>query len=98
LRDLFNQWLGTASPDQQASAWHDILQVWADEVFSIGTVGGVLQPVVVSDKLRNVPDKGVYNWDPGAFFGIYKPDHFWLATEPGAKSAAADAASPVATP
>ncbi len=98
LRDLFNQWLGTASPDQQASAWHDILQIWADEVFSIGTVGGVLQPVVVSNRLRNIPEKGIYNWDPGAFFGIYKPDHFWFETEPGAKSAAAGGTLPVATP
>jgi peptide/nickel transport system substrate-binding protein len=38
-----------------------------------------------------VPDKGIYNWDPGAFFGIYRPDHFWLDTEPRAKSASAGA-------
>ena len=98
LRDHFNQWLGTASPDQQAATWHQMLQIWADEVFSIGTVGGVLQPVVVNDKLRNVPDKGIYNWDPGAFFGIYKPDHFWFDTEPRAKSASADAQPAAATP
>ena len=55
-----------------------MLQIWADEVFSIGTVAGVLQPVVVSDRLRNIPEKGIYNWDPGAFFGIYKPDQFWF--------------------
>ncbi|HXC90065.1 MAG TPA: ABC transporter substrate-binding protein [Stellaceae bacterium] len=98
LRDLFNQWLGTASPDDQAAAWHQILQIWADEVFSIGTVGGVLQPVVVSDKLRNIPEKGIYNWDPGAFFGIYKPDQFWLEPEAGAKSAAAGTGPAAATP
>jgi peptide/nickel transport system substrate-binding protein len=87
LRDLYGQWLGTASKDQQTDIWHQILKIWADEVFSIGTVGGVLQPVVVSDKLQNVPKNGIYNWDPGAFFGIYKPDHFWLETGPPAKSA-----------
>jgi peptide/nickel transport system substrate-binding protein len=38
-----------------------------------------MQPVVVSNKLRNVPTEGIYNWDPGAFFGIYHPDTFWLA-------------------
>ena len=97
LGDLFGQWLATASEDRQVAIWHQILQVWADEVFSIGTVGGVLQPVVVSDYLRNVPKEGIYNWDPGAYFGIYKPDHFWLDREPGVKSAAADA-GPAANP
>ncbi|MGA8759655.1 MAG: ABC transporter substrate-binding protein [Stellaceae bacterium] len=89
LRELFGQWLGTASKETQTTIWHQMLQIWADEVFTIGTVGGVLQPVVVNDKLRNVPDKGIYNWDPGAFFGIYKPDHFWFDTESGTKSASA---------
>ena len=28
-------------------------------------------------ELRNVPVEGVYNWDPGAHFGIYQPDTFW---------------------
>lgn len=89
LRELFGQWLGTASEEMQATVWHQMLKIWADEVFTIGTVGGVLQPVVVNDNLRNIPEKGIYNWDPGAFFGIYKPDHFWFDTEPSTKSASA---------
>ena len=28
--------------------------------------------------LMNVPEQGLYNWDPGAFFGIYRPDTFWF--------------------
>jgi peptide/nickel transport system substrate-binding protein len=73
-----------------------MLGIWAEEVFSIGTVAGVLQPVVVNAKLRNVPEEGTYNWDPGAFFGIYKPDGFWFDTsEMRAKSASLGAARPV---
>ena len=72
-----------------------MLQIWADEVYSIGTVAGVLQPVVVSDKLHNVPEQGMYNWDPGAFFGIYKPDGFWLdGSDTAAKSASSDVERP----
>jgi peptide/nickel transport system substrate-binding protein len=26
-----------------------------------------------------VPQTGIYNWDPGAFFGVYRPDTFWFA-------------------
>jgi len=73
-----------------------MLQIWADQVFSIGTVAGVLQPVVVSEKLHNVPEEGFYNWDPGAFFGIFKPDTFWLDTfDSRAKSASSEALPPV---
>jgi peptide/nickel transport system substrate-binding protein len=34
---------------------------------------------VVTNRLRNIPRKGVYNWNPGAHFGIYRPDTFWFA-------------------
>ena len=46
--------------------------------FSIGTVAGVSQPVVVSNNLRNVPENGIFGWDPGAQFGIYRMDLFYL--------------------
>jgi len=35
--------------------------------------------VVVDRRLRNVPANGLYNWNPGAHFGIYQPDTFWFA-------------------
>jgi len=96
LKELYENWLGAASQTDQSRIWHAMLQIWADEVFSIGTVAGVLQPVVVSERLHNVPEEGFYNWDPGAFFGIYKPDTFWLdASEGPAKSASSDVSSPV---
>jgi len=44
-----------------------------EQQFTIGTVTGTLQPVVVSRALRNVPPKALYNWDPGAYFGITVP-------------------------
>jgi peptide/nickel transport system substrate-binding protein len=80
LRDLYQQWLTAAGKDAQTKIWHAMLKIWADEVYSIGTVAGILQPVVVKERLRNVPEKGIYNWDPGAYFGIYKPDRFWFAS------------------
>ena len=96
LKELYEDWLGAALPPEQSRIWHAMLQIWADEVFTIGTVAGVLQPVVVSEKLHNVPEEGFYNWDPGAFFGIFKPDTFWLDTsETGAKSASSDVSPPV---
>ena len=95
LLELYQQWLAAGSDEEHTRIWRDVLQIWADEVFSIGTVAGVLQPIVVNDKLRNVPEQGIYNWDPGAYFGIYKPDGFWFdLSEPSAKSASATLSPP----
>ena len=93
LDALYHDWLLAAQPEEQRTIWQKMLAIWADEVYTIGLVGGVLQPVVVSDALRNVPAKGMYNWDPGAGFGMYKPDGFWIAkTKPGATALAAPSA------
>jgi peptide/nickel transport system substrate-binding protein len=98
LKELYEDWLGAAPQTEQSRIWHAMLQIWAEQVFSIGTVAGVLQPVVVSEKLHNVPEEGFYNWDPGAFFGIFKPDRFWLdASDAPAKSASSNV-SPAARP
>jgi peptide/nickel transport system substrate-binding protein len=97
LLKLYEEWLAAGSDEQHTRIWRDVLQIWADEVFSIGTVAGVLQPIVVNDKLRNVPEQGIYNWDPGAYFGVYKPDGFWFdLSEASAKSASATVSPPTA--
>ena len=43
-------------------------------------LGAVPQPIVVNSDLRNVPENGVFNWNPGAHFGVYMPDTFWSAS------------------
>jgi peptide/nickel transport system substrate-binding protein len=90
LMALYKAWLAATDPAQRAKLWHEMLGIWADEVYTIGTIAGVEQPVVVSDRMRNVPVHGMYNWDPGAQFGIYKPDGFWFG--PVAASTASVAA------
>jgi len=78
LMTLRDQWGRTGDPDEQARIWHQILDVWGDQVFTIGIVSGVEQLVLVSNKLKNVPEKGIYNFEPGAYFGMYHPDTFWF--------------------
>ncbi|HEY6966228.1 MAG TPA: ABC transporter substrate-binding protein [Burkholderiales bacterium] len=79
LLKLNNAWRVAAARDERTKIWHRMLQIHADQQFVIGVVNGVSQPVVVRNTLRNVPEKGIYNWDPGAFFGIYRPETFWIA-------------------
>ena len=83
LLDLYNSWRRADSEDAKAEAWDRILDVYTDEVFSIGIVCCTRQPIVVSDKLMNVPEEGIYSWDPGAHFGIYLPDTFYFSDTPG---------------
>ena len=39
--------------------------------------------MVVNSSLKNIPNEGIYNWDPGAHFGIYRPDTFWFKNHIG---------------
>jgi peptide/nickel transport system substrate-binding protein len=87
LQKLYEAWFAAHDESERAKVWHEILALTSDQVFTIGIVAGVMQPVVVSNRLRNVPAEGLYNWDPGAFFGIYHPETFWFAPEGGNKQA-----------
>jgi peptide/nickel transport system substrate-binding protein len=78
LMELNAQWLTSPNAAERKKVWEMMLDIRADEAFTIGVVAGVPQPVVINKKLRNVPKKGIYNWDPGAHFGIYHPDTFWF--------------------
>jgi peptide/nickel transport system substrate-binding protein len=75
---LKDAWAAAEDDAGRSAAWEEMLSIWADQVFTIGIVQGVDQLVVVSDRLRNVPVRGVYNFDPGAYFGMYRPDTFWF--------------------
>ncbi len=82
LIDLGKSWLRATGESERRAIWERILAIWAEQVYTIGIVGGLLQPVVVSSRLRNVPQEGVYAFEPGAHFGIYRPDTFWFADAP----------------
>jgi peptide/nickel transport system substrate-binding protein len=79
LVSLLQTWRNSADHASREAAWEKMLAIHADQVFSIGTVNAVPQPVVVNNRLRNVPQEGIYAWAPGAYFGMYRPDTFWLA-------------------
>lgn len=74
---LFNKWMLANTNEERMEIWHEMLSGYTNQVFSIGTVNNSRQPVVVSNDLRNVPQEGIYAWEPTSYFGIYKPDTFW---------------------
>jgi peptide/nickel transport system substrate-binding protein len=77
LEKLNSAWAAAPDAAARAAIWHQILRINAEQVFTIGLITGVKQPVVVNNRLRNVPVEGIFNWDPGSFFGIYRPELFW---------------------
>ena len=78
LFKLHGAWRAAANRAEREKVWHQMLSIHAEQQFSIGVISGVPQPVIVRTTLMNVPEKGFYNWEPGAFFGIYRPDTFWF--------------------
>ncbi len=82
LANLNDSWMMAEDDDTRRQIWEEMLDLHTDNVFSIGLASGVRQPVVVSNRLHNVPTEGIYNWDPGAHFGIYQPDTFWFDDMP----------------
>lgn len=77
LRNLLTEWYNATEKDERRQIWDEILQIHSDNVFVIGLIAGVYQPIVVKDGLRNIPEEGMWNWDPGAHFGIYGLDRVW---------------------
>jgi peptide/nickel transport system substrate-binding protein len=75
---LVDKWSEAKTPEEREAVWREILSLWTDQVFTIGIVSGVEALVVVSNDLKNVPELGTYNFDPGAYFGMYRPDTFWF--------------------
>jgi peptide/nickel transport system substrate-binding protein len=78
LLHLFEQWRAARTTDERRGIWDKILSIYSAQIYSIGLIAGVMQPVAVRNTLRNVPAEAIYNWEPGAQFGIYRPDTFWV--------------------
>ena len=78
LFELKDAWREARSEGDRIKIWNEMLDTYTSNVFSIGIIASVPQVVLVNNSLQNVPDKAIYNWDPGAHFGIYRPCTFWF--------------------
>lgn len=81
LVELLDEWKKTTVMAERRAVWRQMLDLYSDQVFSIGIVNASQQPVLRSAHLRNVPDRGLYGFDPTCYLGVYKPDTFWLERE-----------------
>lgn len=77
LLDLYRIWMNTANRGVQRDAWTEILRNHAENQWSIGTVAGALQPIVVRNGLKGLPAKALYSWEPTALIGIHRIDEMY---------------------
>lgn len=83
LMQLALDWDRATSDKERSAVWREMLAIHADQIYGIGILAEAPQPVVVNLALRNVPEKGIWAWDPGAHFGIHRPDEFFFAPGEG---------------
>nr|WP_233270659.1 ABC transporter substrate-binding protein [Chachezhania sediminis] len=79
LMELADAWEKATSDEERFQIWTEMLAIHADQLYGIGTVNEAPQPIVVSNRLRNVPERGMWAWDPGAHFGVHRMDEFYFA-------------------
>ncbi len=79
LMVLAHDWEIATSDDERRAVWEEMLNIHADQLYAIGILNGAPQPIVVSNRLRNVPEQAMWAWEPGAHFGVYRPDEFFFA-------------------
>ncbi len=78
LMALAHDWEIATTDEQRAAVWTEMLDIHADQLYAIGILNGAPQPIVVSNRLRNVPEQAMWAWEPGAHFGVHRPDEFFL--------------------
>ncbi len=81
LMELSKAWQRTDDRQERTAIWREMLEIHADNQFGIGILSEAPQPVVVSDRLRNVPEQGKWAWDPGAHFGVHRVDEFFFSDD-----------------
>nr|WP_027317040.1 ABC transporter substrate-binding protein [Microvirga flocculans] len=74
LLDSYETWINTGDRKVQREAWRAMLRNHAENQWSIGTIAGALQPIVVRNGLQGIPAKALYSWEPTAMLGIYRLD------------------------
>jgi len=81
LYDLVDQWLAEArGTERYLELGREILQINAENVWLIGTIGLVPRAVVLSNDLRNVPGEGAMVSIEHGMWRPHLPAQWWFAT------------------
>ncbi len=78
LMELSKSWSRADNDADRERYWREMLSIHAEEIYGIGVLSEAPQPVVVNKRLRNVPEEGIWAFEPGAHFGIHRIDEFYF--------------------
>ena len=78
LLAMADGWSHAKSDAERRIFWDEMLRIHAEQIYAIGLLSEAPQPVVVSKRLRNVPERGIWAFEPGAHFGVHRIDEFWF--------------------
>jgi peptide/nickel transport system substrate-binding protein len=78
LLDLLSKWRHSVDRETRTAVWRSMLELYSEQVFSIGIVNASHQPIVTTNRLKNMPSDGLFSFNPTCYLGVYKPDTFWL--------------------
>lgn len=81
LLGLSHKWEKADSRLVRSDIWAQMLKIHAEQQYGIGILAEAPQPVVISRRLRNVPEVAFWAWEPGAQFGIHRTDEFYFTPE-----------------
>ena len=78
LLALSLEWDRATTDTKRAYIWREMLKIHAEQVYGISILAEAPQPIVVSNRLHNVPQNALWAWEPGAHFGIHRMDEFYI--------------------
>lgn len=77
IMDLYKVIQTSTDKAKKLKAAKEIWRSNAENLWAIGTLGLVPQPIVVNKDLKNIPEKGIWTWD--YFFGVlYSPEQYFF--------------------
>lgn len=78
LYDIWNEIEITADAEKKKQLYQEIFDAQAENLFVIGTVGEIPQPVIVKNNFRNVPEKSFFAYLIGAYYGLARVEQFFI--------------------
>lgn len=80
VKRLFELWdimQTSIAEDEVTQEGRELIRIYIENLFSIGTVGLAPWPILVRENLRNIPEHGLLGWD-WAYLSRYQPEQFYL--------------------
>ena len=78
LADLYKAWKSAQDYDAQQKIWQEMLTIFHRQCLHHRHRLRRLAAHCGHAKMRNVPEEGIWSFEPTLYFGHYLPDTFWL--------------------